>query len=91
MKKIAKNASRQLSGNYVLYGFMKSQPSETGYLAMIPRSPADEVIADEISAAMTFDASQVEHARKYINEEFADMYGKHAFVFHPVKVNFMRR
>lgn len=90
MKSLKKNATRQLSGNYVLYGFMKSHPEETGYLAMLPSSREDEVIADDISAAMLFDAKQVASARKYINEEFADMYGKHAYVFHPVKVNFSK-
>lgn len=57
MKTIAKNVSKPLSGNYVLYGFMKSHPTETGYLIMIPHSLDDEVIADDISAAMLFDAA----------------------------------
>jgi len=56
MKKTLKETSSKLSGNYVLYGFMKSHPTETGYLGMIPRSLDDEVIVDDISAAMLFDA-----------------------------------
>lgn len=56
MKKTLKKTPAELSENYVLYGFMKSHPAEAGYLAVIPRSPDDEVIADDISAAMLFDA-----------------------------------
>lgn len=73
---------------YVMYGFCRSDPEDVGYLAKIPHSADDEVIATELSNAQRFQLkpSDLEKARTFINEEFKDFYGPHAYAFHPVKV-----
>lgn len=71
---------------YVLYGFCRSDIEDVGYLAKIPESVEDQVIADDLENAMRFDESNVDSAVKYVNDEFKDIYGPYAYAFHKVKV-----
>lgn len=84
----ASNALSNEMNTYVMYGFCRSDPEDVGYLAKIPMSAMDEVIATELSNAQRFQLkpADLEKARTFINEEFKDFYGPHAYAFHPVKV-----
>lgn len=74
-------------GTYVLFGFCRADPEDVGYLARIPQTDEDEgIIASELAQAMRFPESKIESARKFINQEFIDIYGPFAYAFHKIKV-----